>query len=201
MKTLLLTLVLGCSTLLASAQFEVRPFIGANFSNVSKTPDGNDTRAKLGGQFGASVLIGNKLHLMPGIALFSRSTEYTNNVSNVKTEQNISGVIVPLLLGYRFMDPTTEPFLNFRIWTGPSVMFLTKTEFGNSETNEAVDWKNNQWGYQVGAGLDIAMVFVDLGYEVGLSEAGSLAEGVDTFTSIKNNTFFVNVGVRLSLSK
>jgi hypothetical protein len=115
--------------------------------------------------------------------------------------QTINGVLVPLLIGYRFVDPTEEPFLNFRIFTGPSVMFLTKTSFDDGEFNENVDWNNNQWGYQVGAGFDLAMVFFDVGYEVGLSSAGDIQDGVDTFTSIKNNTFFLNVGVRLALTK
>jgi hypothetical protein len=199
MKNLILFSLFVFSSCYASAQFEIRPYIGANFSDVTKVPSGTKTQAKLGGQFGANVVIGNKLHLMPGIAYFTRSTEYST-ADNTKFDQSISGVIIPILVGYRFVDASTEPLLNVRVFAGPSLMFLTQTEFSNNEVNEVVDWKESQWGAQLGLGLDISVFFVDFGYEFGLSNTaeGNLDDG---FTDVKNNTFYVNAGVRLSLSK
>ncbi|MCZ4409971.1 porin family protein [Cryomorphaceae bacterium 1068] len=188
----------------AHSQVEIRPFIGMNFSNVSDSPDGTSTQAKIGSQIGASLMIGNRFHLNPGIAYFSRSTEYSSS-GNVNVDQTVEGVTIPILVGYRFVDPTTEPFLNFRAFAGPSLMFLTTTKYDNGEINDAVDWNDSQWGAQVGAGLDVSIFFVDVTYEFGLTNTNDglkEQDGIfDNFTEFKQNTFIVNAGVRLSFSK
>lgn len=201
MKKIVITLSLICAVVIspAFAQFEIKPFMGANFSNVSKAPDGVSTQARLGVQVGASAIFGNRLHLMPGIAWFSRSTEYSvSGATNF--DQTINGVIIPLLLGFRFVDGSTQPFINVRAFAGPALMFLTKTEFSGGQSSEAVDWSNSQWGAQVGLGLDIAIFFVDLGYEAGLTNTAS-ANNVEGFTDFKSNTFFVNAGLRLTFAR
>ncbi len=186
------------------AQVEIRPYLGANFSNVSKTPDGTSTKAKLGGQVGASLMIGNRFHLNPGIAYFSRSTEYSTT-DNFQTDQTVEGVVIPILVGYRFVDPTTEPLLNFRLQAGPSLMFLTTTKYDNGDINDAVNWNDSQWGAQIGAGLDVSIFFLDVIYEFGLTNTNDgLKEnsGVfENFTDFKQNTFIINAGVRLSFSR
>ncbi|MCA1751228.1 MAG: outer membrane beta-barrel protein [Cryomorphaceae bacterium] len=183
------------------SQVEVRPFAGVNFSDVTETPEGQSSKAKLGAQLGASVMIGNQLYLNPGIAWFSRSTQYSQ-VGAADIDQTINGVIIPIHVGYRFVDPTTSPFLNFRIFAGPSLMFLTKTEFSDGALNEEVDWQDTQWGAQAGIGIDISMFFIDAGYEWALSNAATNSRGdLGVFNDIRNNTFFVNVGVRLTLAQ
>jgi len=186
------------------AQVEIRPYLGANFSNVSKTPDGASTQAKIGGQIGASLMIGNKFHLNPGISYFSRTTEYVYSDSpELNTDLVINGVSIPILVGYRFIDPTTEPVLNFRIQAGPSLMFLTKQEFTGNSDDESIDWENSQWGGQIGAGLDIFIFFIDATYEFGLTNTfdGGENNTISEFTKVKNNTFYINAGVRLSFSR
>jgi len=188
----------------AMAQVEIRPYLGANFSNVSKTPDGASTQAKIGGQIGASLMIGNKFHLNPGISYFSRTTEYVYSDSpELNTDLVINGVSIPILVGYRFIDPTTEPVLNFRIQAGPSLMFLTKQEFTGNSDDESIDWENSQWGGQIGAGLDIFIFFIDATYEFGLTNTfdGGENNTISEFTKVKNNTFYINAGVRLSFSR
>lgn len=203
MKNLFAT-ALFLFSLSAMSQVEIRPFLGFNFSNVTKSPDGTSTQAKLGSQIGSHVMIGHRLHFNPGIAWFSRSTEYSSS-NDVNVDQTVQGVIIPLLVGYRFVDPTTEPFANFRLFAGPSMMFLTKTEYDNGELNERVDWNSNQWGAQLGAGLDISIFFIDFTYEFGLTNTHdgiSESEGLfENFSEIKQNTFIVNAGVRLSFSR
>jgi hypothetical protein len=184
----------------ASAQFEIRPHLGANFSNVRKTADGISTEAKLGAQLGASVMIGNKLHIMPGIAYTTRSTGYSI-VNNFKTTQRVNGVIIPMLVGYRLVDATTSPFLNFRINTGPTLMYHSEAKLSNGDLNQDINWKDSQWGYQVGAGIDISMFFIDFAYEVGLSKIGEPKGGAEGFKDIKNNTFIINLGARLKFAR
>ncbi|MEM9051035.1 MAG: outer membrane beta-barrel protein [Bacteroidota bacterium] len=182
------------------SQVEIRPFLGMNFSNVTESPDGTSTQAKLGGQIGTSVMIGNQFHLNPGIAWFSRSTEFSAT-GDLNLDQTVEGVIIPLLVGYRFVDPTTEPFLNVRVFGGPSMMFLTTTELDNNEVNETVDWSDNQWGAQLGAGVDISIFFADFIYEFGLTDVGGGSGESSSFTDFRQNTFIINAGVRLSFSR
>lgn len=195
---LLLFLITFSSTLFA--QVEIRPFLGMNFSDVTKSPDGRSSQAKIGYQIGGSVMVGNKFHLNPGISYFSRSTEFSST-DNVNVDQTIEGVLIPLLVGYRLVDPTTEPFLNVRIFGGPALVFLTTTELDDNQLNEQVNWNDNQWGAQLGAGVDVSIFFVDLTYEFGLTDNLSSAEGLGDITDIRQNTFIVNGGVRLSFSR
>jgi opacity protein-like surface antigen len=200
MKKIIFILAAVSISVAANAQFEIRPFIGTNFSDIQSTPDGTSTQAKLGAQLGANLLIGNKLHIMPGINVFSRSTEYSTPSDQPNFDQTTNGVMIPILIGYRFIDMDNDPFFNVRAFAGPSLMFLTKTELSNGVADDVVDWNNSQWGAQVGLGLDIAMFFVDLGYEWGLSKTGDV-KGVPEWDDIKSNTFFVNVGARLKFAR
>jgi hypothetical protein len=203
-RTVFLSISFIIAALSCSAQLEIRPFLGANFSNVSETPDGTDTKAKLGGQVGAHVMIGNQFHLYPGIAYFSRSTEFSTD-DDFNTDQTVEGVILPLLVGYRFVDTDSDPFFNFRLFAGPSVMFLTTTEYDDGEFDEEVNWNSNQWGAQVGAGIDLSIFFLDVTYEFGLTNAHDGIEGEDglvgNFGEVKQNTFLINAGIRLTLAQ
>jgi len=200
----LITFAFTLSLFICNAQLEIRPFVGANLSNVSEAPDGTSTKAKLGGQIGASLMIGNQFHVNPGIAYFRRSTEFSTE-GNVNTDQTVEGVLIPLLVGYRFIDADDKPVFNFRLYAGPSLMFLTTTEYDDDALNEQVDWNDSQWGAQVGAGIDLSIFFVDVLYEFGLTNANDGLRGesglTDNFGEVKQNTFLVNAGVRLSFSR
>lgn len=201
MKQLIFAFILLFATAgSAFSQLEVRPYAGFNLSDVTKTRDGQSSRAKLGGQLGGSVMIGNQLYINPGIAWFSRSTQYSR-VGAANVDQTVNGVIIPILAGYRFVDPTTSPLLNFRIFGGPSLMFLNKTSFSDGSLNESVDWQSTQWGAQAGVGVDISIFFIDAGYEWALSNTANSRGDLGVFNDIRNNTFFVNVGVRLTLTR
>jgi len=184
----------------AYSQLEVRPYAGINLSDVNKTPDGLNSQAKVGAQLGGSLIIGNQFYVNPGIAWFSRSTEYSE-VGNSNFDQTTNGVIVPIHVGYRFVDPTTSPLFNFRVFAGPSVLFLNKTEFSEGVLNEQVDWKDSQWGAQAGIGLDVDIFFLDAGYEWGITNTAEKRGDLSGFRDFRNNTFFLNVGVRLTLAR
>lgn len=202
MKKIIIILIPVLFALTANAQVEVRPFVGANFSDVSQTPDNTTTQAKLGGQIGVGLIFGNKLYFSPQIAYFSRSTEFSfagdDGNADINADQNVEGVLIPLLLGVRIIDPTDDPFFNLRVFGGPSMQFLTKKEFTNNMIDESVDWNTTQWAAQVGAGIDVSIFFVDASYEFGLTKTNEPVDG-SNFDDIKNNTFYVNAGIRLTL--
>lgn len=200
MKKLFFTaLTVLIAAVCTQAQIEIRPFTGINFSDVTRTPDDTGSQAKLGVQVGGSLMIGNKLYVQPGIAWFSRSTEFSQ-AGATNFDQTINGVIIPVPVGYRFVDPTTSPLFNFRVFAGPAVMFLTKTEFSEGALNETVNWEDSQWGAMAGVGIDIAIFFVEAAYEWGLTNAATPKSG-SGFSDFRSNTFMLNLGVRLTLAR
>lgn len=204
MKKALLILSFFTFALAANAQVEIRPYVGPNFSNVNKAADNTTTKAKLGGQIGIGLMFGNRFYFNPQIAYFSRATEYSvanvGGSGNIKLDQKTGGVNIPLLVGVRLIEIDNEPFFNIRAFAGPSIQFLTTAEFTNSGADQQIDWKKNQWGAQVGAGIDVSMFFIDAVYEFGLSKSGEAVTNSD-FNDIKNNTFYVNAGIRFNFAK
>lgn len=204
MKKSLLFLALISFAVSGYSQFEIRPFIGANFSNVSKAPDGISTKAKIGSQVGVGVMFGHQFYFNPQISYFWRSTEFSfagdNNGSNsIKADQKISGVSIPLLVGFKFVDAANDPFFNVRVFGGPSMLFMTNQEFTNKEVDKTVDWKTTQWSAQLGVGLDVSIFFVDAAYEFGLTKTNKPIDG-SNIKDLKNNTFYINAGVRLKFA-
>jgi len=188
----------------AEAQVEVKPTVGINLSNVNSTPSGTKTSAKMGYQFGGSLMFGDRLYLSPGIFYYQQVTQYViegsnNSTTLITSDEKIAGVKIPVLLGYRLLDPVNDPLVNFRLFAGPSILFNTSNKFSEGLTNDDVNWKKNSWGAQVGAGIDVAFLFAEVGYEFGLSSKYEGDSASENFKDIKHNTFVVNVGLRFVL--
>ena len=200
MKKIVLFIALISFAVTGYSQVEIRPFVGLNFSNVSKAHDGLSTKAKVGSQIGASVMFGHQFYFNPQISYFWRATEYSfKGQTDLKTEQKLSGVSIPLLVGFRFANPDNDPNVNVRVFGGPSMMFLTKKSFSNKEIDETVNWNNTQWGAQLGLGVDVSIFFVDVAYEFGFTETNKPIDG-SNIKDVKNNTFYLNAGVRLKFA-
>ena len=58
------------------AQVELKPAIGFNITDVSKDPASGKAKGQAGFQFGASVLIGDKFYVDPGIFCAKKSTQF-----------------------------------------------------------------------------------------------------------------------------
>ena len=87
---------------------------------------------------------------------------------------------IPVMIGKRFMKI-------LRINAGPVFSYILSQNIGQSGTKEAwneinAEYKNATVGLQYGIGLDIAMITVDLRYEMGLQ---SITDGI----TIGENTF------------
>lgn len=194
-----IALLIGFS---AKAQLEIKPTVGINLSNVSTTPSGTKTSAKVGYQFGGSLMFGNRVYVSPGIYYFQQKTQYVisnpDGSTTAKTsDETIAGVKIPLLVGFKLIDPETDPVVNFRIFAGPSANFNTTNKFSDGVVNDQIKWKKNTWGAQVGAGLDASIFFVEAGYEFGLTSSYEGDSASENFKDTKHNTFVLNAGVRL----
>lgn len=203
-KFLSVTLIAMLIGVAAQAQLEIKPTVGINLSNVSSSPNGVKTSAKTGYQFGGSMMFGNRLYLSPGIYYYQQVTEFVidnpdGSTTAIVSDEKIAGVKIPVLLGLRLIDPSSDPLLNVRVFAGPSVLFNTKNKFSKGFGNDEIRWKKNSWGGQVGAGVDLAFLFAEVGYEFGLSSTYEGDAASENFKDVKHNTFVFNVGLRFPL--
>jgi hypothetical protein len=191
MKNVLSTLALVLAVWsVAEAQMTLRPYVGLNSSSLTKDiiQDSASFANNVGFQLGADLQIGDKFYVQPGIQL-----EFLKNKIEPRGDQSVdfkrSYLRIPVMVGYNFSG--AESAFGFRVFTGPNFGFnmSSKTDFGNVE--DAV--KNTIFGWNAGLGIDfISILFVDMGYQFGLSE---VLESVSD--SPRNNLFYANAGLRV----
>ena len=181
---------------------------GVNMNTLSTDLSDYEKAAKTGFLAGAFVRIGDKWHLQPEAYFTAKKGELTydvdygtGSVSNINQEITLNSLDIPVLIGYKIIDP---PTLNVRLQAGPVASIVTSKKFDLMVDKQAIDtpdefpdnYKDLNWGLQFGAGVDFLFLTVDLRYELGLSNIYDKPEdAVDTdLGSLKNNLFFVSVG-------
>jgi len=187
----------------AIAQLEIRPLAGFNIANVSSEPDGTSASGQFGYQFGGHVLIGKRFHFYPGIAYHEQTVEFTveqgQSAEDITIDQTIAGVDIPILVGFKFINPDDEDIFNIRAFAGPVMTFHTKTEYSEGFGDNEVDWNDFAFAGRVGLGLDIAFLFIDFSYEFGLSDVHDVSDAADNFTDMKHNTFITSAGIKIKI--
>jgi Outer membrane protein beta-barrel domain len=182
-------------SLLAFAGFSqkivIKPTLGINFTDFSKDPVLGKFTAQPGWQIGGSVAIGRKFFVEPGVFYMQKSTKYTTNTTpSTESDYNISGVRIPVTIGYNLIGNVKGVF-NIRVLGGGSANIITSVNQG-----EKSDYTSPTWGVFAGAGVDFLIAFVDLKYEWSLTTVSSSVTNVNIGES---RSFFVNVGVRIPL--
>lgn len=125
----------------------------------------------------------------------------TNPLSTVKVTQtiNLKTIDIPLLVGYKIIDARVA---RLRVWGGPVASYLMNKEYvlsidGLDESDKITrdDFRDANWGIQLGAGLDVLFLTFDVGYEFGLSDFLRISSLHDF--DLSNNVFFCSIGWRL----
>lgn len=173
---------------LPSIQFGIKA--GANLSSFStQNTFSSDNRAGyLGGfwaRFGAAGI-----NFQPELYITGKYTKLSDGAGNVN-DVKFTSIDVPLLLGYRIGALGIAGRLN----TGPLVSFLINKDqsFGNAAANAVrLNTKNQAFGWQFGAGLDVQKLTVDLRYEAGLTKLST-----DNGQSTRINMFNLSLGYRI----
>lgn len=170
------------------SQLSIRPQAGINSTHLSADPDGNRFDSRTGYQFGGDLQIGNKVYFQPGLMFETLQGEF-EEIGEIR----IHRLRVPVMLGVRFIPLEDERSVNFRLYTGPNVSLVVNKEFENEIlVLREDDVKDAVWGWNVGAGIDVAFVFVDVGYSFGLSEVFENAD-----YNARNNLFYANGGLNI----
>jgi hypothetical protein len=168
MKKLLLTLVICIATIsissaqiIPSFQFGVKG--GMNLTSLSKTGTFNTSNQAgyLGGVWMRFGALG--FNFQPEAYVTSKNV----TVDGIKAK--FTSVDVPLLVGGKI-----GAFgFGARFYTGPVVSFAINKDQNYSNAASSIsklDYKDQNYAWQVGAGVDIRSLSVDLRYEAGLSK-------------------------------
>jgi hypothetical protein len=198
MKRILITCLLIVVLYRVSAQipgFNVGPKIGYNtnrlttdFDSISSDPDGAF-------QFGAFIRVGKKIYFQPEVNYVVKGGEIS--IEGIGSQEiELQSITIPLLIGFR---PIQTGAFNVRFMAGPTMSFISGKTLKPSEIlgtwpiKTTDDIKNTLWSFQMGGGVDIFFMTLDLRYELGVD---NIYSGESDF-SLKNNLFNICLGIKL----
>ncbi|MEO6631200.1 MAG: porin family protein [Mucilaginibacter sp.] len=174
MKKLILTLItITAAFTFASAQiipsFQLGIKGGVNFASLSSsagsTFSSSNRAGYLGGLWARVGALG--FNFQPELYVTGKNVQITDNGTEVKAK--FTSIDVPLLFGGKI-----GAFgFGGRFYTGPLVSFaINKNQsFGTAVGNAtSLDYKDQNYAWIFGAGIDIRNISVDLRYEAGLSK-------------------------------
>ncbi|HWD89104.1 MAG TPA: porin family protein [Mucilaginibacter sp.] len=196
MKKLLLSLFVTAIAFTARAQvlpnFQFGLKGGVNLASISSdnsaTFSANNQAGFLAGAWARFGALG--FNFQPELYFTQKSADLTSNGG--ETKGNFTSIDVPLLFGVK----VGALGIGARFYTGPVVSFaINKNQsFGQVVSiaeNQPLTYKDQNFAWQLGAGLDLKALSFDLRYEAGLT---SMSYG-NTSTHI--NLFSLSVAYRL----
>ncbi|WP_442796130.1 porin family protein [Pelobium manganitolerans] len=192
MKKLAIT---ACMVLLASvgafAQFNLGVKAGLNYTTIKAQNNEFDESGVLGYQLGVWSRFGNTFYLQPELYLGTKGSKFkfSTGAGTVEEKQKFTTLDVPILLGTKFGTNKA----NIRIMAGPSFQF--NLDENSSAFKQATDadfyrYKDFVTNAQVGAGVDIGSLSVDLRYETSLQD-------INKNDGQKQNLLHLSLGFKL----
>ena len=192
-----------------SQHFDIRAYGGSNVlqltsdegeSLINGVLHERKVSGRPGTQFGVALTFGSKFYVQPGFqySLFTTEiiNENTESGEELKDQTTLSGISIPLKVGFRLINPEDENLFNIRVFGGFDGSHIVSVNHskksGELDDIEASDFSNLIMSADFGLGLDIFIFYLDLGYQIGLSP---IHTGGD---SAKANAFYSNIGLRLS---
>jgi hypothetical protein len=148
--------------------------------------------------FGLFARIGNKWFFQPEMNFVTKGglSDYVSHGTVVSTQNiQLKTITVPLLVGRKFMD---LKLMSLHFMAGPVASIVTDKKISNIlgsdfPVQSKSDLKNLIWSMQVGGGIDVLFLTVDLRYEFGLD---NMFKGSNPDFSLKNNIFNVSAGIK-----
>ena len=182
----------------AQGAFTIGPKVGYNSYELSNNLDSVQASIRNSFQVGAFIRIGKKVYFQPEANYqVSRSTLSKSLKNRVQSQDvTVTSIKVPVLLGAKIIHAKG---FNLRFMVGPAVTLILDKKLNPSTMGElwpihsVDDIKNSIWSVQMGAGMDILFVTVDVRYEMGIDNAYNGNSNLQ----MKNNLFNVSVGIKL----
>jgi len=195
-KHVILLLLLTLSSAFVFGQFTIGPKVGYNASKLSTNLDTVSSNFKSGFQFGVFVRIGKKLYFQPELYYTTQGGVFESNVNNWEQKVNIGSLDLPLLVGFKMLN---AKIVNLRILAGPLASFVVnksvKDAGGILGPIETADLNSINWAVQVGAGVDVLFMSLDVRYQIGLNNL--IKDINDATINSKNNVWVVSLGFKI----
>lgn len=207
------------------SQIKFMPKAGVSLSKVHLSDDlksdGEDIKSKIGFVLGVAVeipLIGEKVSLQPEI-LFQQNgakSEYKEVNYSEETSVTTNYISVPVLAMVNFGKFFAEVGPSFGFGIGGKYKYTAneagnvfeqsgKIKFGKEPDNTSSDdsYIDNAFdlGLQIGAGMKISVIVIDLRYGLGLSNMNDVPDGYTDDYKSKNNSWQLTVGIPLGGKK
>ncbi len=202
MKNVLILTCLLISTAASAQVFTLGPKVGFSSSRLSLKEAqlvraGSSTIGFHAGLFTRLTILG--IYLQPEV-LFTQAggqieirDEVSDSFDQIQ-DLTYNKLDVPVMLGFRIGDV-------LRINAGPSFSLILGQDARTEGTTAEVrnNYESSTVGYQVGGGLDIGRLVLDVRYEGNLSRLGNSVQlgGRRFDTDYRNNQFSVGVGFKL----
>ena len=196
MKKFFTLMLFAMTASVMSGQVTLKPGIGLNWTDFSKTQDDGDFKAKVGWHVGASALFGNKIYGELGVFYVEKTTNFVSSTSGVEDiESKLKGIRIPLNIGWNIIG-NEESLIDVHAFGGISAFFLTSAVRNDTDIKEFVN--DVQWGVFAGAGIDIWLLFVDLSYEWSLSDISTDVNNIDVGST---RGFYATAGIRIPIGR
>ena len=193
MKKILILLIVLFAALDNFGQFTLGPKIGYTTSKLSTDLDSITESVKSNFQIGAFFRFGKKLYLQPEIYYATSGGTLKIDGTSLKETIQMKNLSIPVLIGFKLINAKV---INLRIMAGPVANFiLNKTITADEAIDDPFldsDFKNVAWGLDVGAGVDVFFLSLDIRYEFGLNDLYD--PGSET---INSNVFIVSLGFKI----
>lgn len=171
----------------------INPKVGVNLSAVDGKLDDLQAAAKVGWNAGVDFRIGGKkLFLSPGLHFNNYTARLVNDIDtdtqvNFKDETTIQALKAPVNIGFDITGK--QQLLNLYLKGGvtPTMILAVNEKAGIPFSKD--DLKTFSWGANVGLGMDITILTVDLNYEIGMSDYFANTSG-------RNNVLTLSAGIR-----
>lgn len=199
MKKIFLVFILVALTVSIShgQKFTLGPKAGYSASKLSTNIDDISAEARHNFMAGLFLRVGNKLYLQPEIMYHARGGVFIMDSTNRKQTVKFKNLEVPLMLGFKLLDLKV---FNLRVMGGPVASFVLDKDVTFNELIDdpfqGSDFKDIIWGMNVGAGIDVLFLTLDVRYEFGLNNVYDPGNGTAS-KDMKNNIFTVGLGFKL----
>lgn len=187
-QILVASLLLSLASLQATGQVIIRPQVGVNFPEFTKEIVGLEFKGNTGYQFGADVQFGSRIYLQAGLNFQTTKLSLTNS-----GDMTISRINVPIMIGNRLLDQNDGSSIGLRIFVGPNFAYHANTKLNDLPHFDDEEINEFHMSGLAGAGVDIGILFLDAGYNFGLSKLFD----EDIIDKGSLGMWMVNAGIRL----